>query len=560
MKRSLAIVWLVMACFGKSAAQEVINPVLSGFYPDPSICRAGNDYYLVVSSFAYYPGLPIFHSTDLVNWKPLGGALNRPEQLNLDGAGISRGLFAPSIHYHNGIFYIVCTLVDKGGNFVITATNPQGPWSNPVWLPEVDGIDPSLYFDADGKAFIVYNSVPPDNRSLYDGHRTIRINEFDPVNLKVISDNRILINGGTDISKKPVWIEAPHIIKKDGWYYLICAEGGTAYNHSEVVFRSRSLLNPFIPYDKNPILTQRHLDPKRPHPVTTAGHADFVQTPAGDWWAVFLACRPYQGDFYNTGRETFIAPVQWQSDGWPVINPGFETVQYRYPIPAAYDPVIPRLGGNYVFRDEFDAKELSRRYTFLRTVRTSWYRIHAGALHLSLLPETCRGTSNPAFIALRQPHLEGEVSTAVRFTPAGGNEKAGLLLFQNELHYYYLCLTQLDGKPHVALYKGPGNGRGEQPDSLLAAAPVRVGRKSPLYLKAEARGSTYNFLFARKPGKWESLATGVDAKFLSTQVARGFVGVMYALYATSEGRASVREAAFDWVETRSYDAVYGQQQ
>ncbi|MGZ5287187.1 MAG: family 43 glycosylhydrolase, partial [Flavisolibacter sp.] len=201
------------------------NPILSGFYPDPSICRAGDDYYIVNSSFAYFPGLPIFHSKDLVSWKQIGHAMDRPEQLNTMGAGVSRGLFAPAISYHKGVFYIVCTLIDKGGNFVITAKDPAGPWSDPVWLKEVDGIDPSLFFDEDDKAYIIYNSIPPDNVSLWDGHRTIRMYDFDYKNLKVTGEEKLVVNGGTDISKKPVWIEGPHIYNINGWYYLLCAEG-----------------------------------------------------------------------------------------------------------------------------------------------------------------------------------------------------------------------------------------------------------------------------------------------------------------------------------------------
>ena len=178
------------------------NPILTGFYPDPSICRVGNDYYLVNSSFAYYPGLPLFHSKDLVSWKQIGHAMNRPEQLDLIGAGVSRGLFAPAISYYKGIFYITCTLVDKEGNFVITAKDPAGPWSDPIWLNEVDGIDPSIFFDEDDRAYLLYNSVPPGNKSLWDGHRTIRMYEFDYKNLKVTGEQKILINGGSDISKK----------------------------------------------------------------------------------------------------------------------------------------------------------------------------------------------------------------------------------------------------------------------------------------------------------------------------------------------------------------------
>src|SRR5882757_6128492 len=209
MKKILAIIALLFISAAAIAQTTYTNPILSGFYPDPSICRVGDDYYIVNSSFAYFPGLPIFHSKDLVNWEQVGNAMDRPEQLDLKGAGVSRGLFAPTIRYNKGTFYIICTLIDKGGNFVITAKDPKGPWSNPVWLKEVNGIDPSLFFDDNSKAYVLFNSIPPNNISLHNGHRTIRMLEFDIEKLKVTGEEKLLVNGGTDMAKKPVWIEGP---------------------------------------------------------------------------------------------------------------------------------------------------------------------------------------------------------------------------------------------------------------------------------------------------------------------------------------------------------------
>ncbi|MGH7450827.1 MAG: glycoside hydrolase family 43 protein [bacterium] len=286
-----AFAFCILGCTSAALGQNserFTNPILAGFYPDPSICRAGNDYYLVTSSFSYFPGIPIFHSKDLANWKQIGHVMDRPEQLDLDGLGVSRGIFAPAIRHHAGVFYVTCTLVDKGGNFVVTSKKPEGPWSNPVWIPQINGIDPSLFFDENGKAYVVYNSIAPDDKPLYNGHRTLRMYEFDVTHLKVTGDEILLVNGGVDLSKKPIWIEAPHIFQKDGYYYLIAAEGGTADQHSEVVFRSTKVDGPYVPYERNPILTQRHLDPKRKNAITSTGHADFVETESGDWWAVFF--------------------------------------------------------------------------------------------------------------------------------------------------------------------------------------------------------------------------------------------------------------------------------
>lgn len=544
---------LILICFSiRSASQTLTNPILAGFYPDPSICQAGDDYYIVNSSFAYFPGLPIFHSKDLLNWKQIGHALDRPEQLNLDGAGVSRGLFAPAISYHKGTFYIVCTLIDKLGNFVITATDPKGPWSNPVALPQVNGIDPSLFFDDNGSSYILYNSIPPDNISIHDGHRTIRMFEFDAKNLKVTGTEKLLINGGTDMAKKPVWIEGPHIIRKDGWYYLICAEGGTGYNHSEVVFRSQNIYGPYVPYKNNPILTQRHLDPSRKDPITTTGHADFVTGPDGKWWAVFLGCRPYDGEHYNTGRETFMAPVEW-IDGWPVINPGKNEVQYSYPINAVINTKAEKFSGNYLFRDDFSKKDLNDRYCFLRTLRKQWFTISNGKLNISLQPETISGQGNPSFVGFRQPHLEGDAFVSMTFDPKAENERAGLIVFQSENHFYYLCRTMRSGKQVVQLLKGPGNNKRKEPAIVLAEVILsNLKNKASVFFRIEARKNLYNFYFAVQKKEWKLLATA-DATFLSTKTAGGFVGSIYGMYATSENTSSTNVAKFDLFEVKSVE-------
>lgn len=561
MIRALRILFLIFCILCSSLqvkAQSFTNPILSGFYPDPSICKAGDDYYIVNSSFSYYPGLPIFHSKDLLNWQLIGYAMNRPEQLNLDGAGVSRGLFAPAISYHNGTFYIVCTLIDKLGNFVITANDPKEPWSNPVALPQVNGIDPALFFDDNGKSYIVFNSIPPDNISLHNGHRTIRMFEFDAVNLKIIGQEKLLINGGTDMAKKPVWIEGPHIIKKDGWYYLLCAEGGTGYNHSEVVFRSKNVVGPYVSYEENPILTQRHLDTNRANPITTTGHADFVEDKEGNWWAVFLGCRPYEGDYYNTGRETFMAPVVWK-DGWPSFNLGSEEVKYSYPIKAVVDENAERFNRNFYFRDDFDKSNLNVRYSFLRTQRENWCNLSekSGSLSITLRPQTCNGTENPSFIGFRQSHLNGYAAVSLNFNANAENEKAGLMIFQNEQHHYYMCKSVEKGKPVLQLYKGAGGQDKKAETELLISIPINQKSSKDLCMKIEADGGKYNFYYALKKGKWILLKAGLDGKLLSTKEAGGFVGSMYAMYATSNGSPSNNKVYFRWFESKSEDTVYG---
>ena len=556
----LTLTMLISAC-SQPEQKTFTNPILMGYYPDPSICKVDSGYYLVNSSFAHFPAIPIHFSKDLVNWKQVGSVFTSVDQLDLNGFGVSRAIFAPSIRYRNGLFYVTCTVVDGGGNFVTTAKDPAGPWTDPVYLPEINGIDPSPFFDYDGKAYIVYNSDAPDYKPEYEGHRTIRINEFDPVNLKVISDNKILVNGGWDFSTKPIWIEGPHIYKIKGTYYLCAAEGGTSTNHSQVIFRSDSVMGPYEPYQGNPIMTHRDLDPARPNAITCVGHADLVQNENGDWWAVFLGCRPYEPvaeGYYNTGRETFLAPVKWVA-GWPLIDPAHEEIQYHYPYPNKPAPFADAdpTSGNFTIRDDFDKTELKKNYLFLRSPLEQWWSLteRPGSLSMKVRPETCADKTNPSFIAHRQQHLKGSIAVGLDFNAARKNEKAGLVAFQNENHYYLLCKSIKDGAPVVQLFKSNPDAD-ESLELLSEAALNNEANEASLNLKIAADGNTYSFFYSRNDSSWTPLKQGVDATFLSTRTAGGFVGVVYGMYATSLHQSSSDTAYFDWLEYIGDDDIY----
>jgi len=510
---------------------EFRNPILAGFYPDPDICRVDGTYYIVNSSFAYFPGIPVFRSNDLVNWTQVGNVIDRPSQLNYDGLGVSRGIFAPSLSHHGDTFYLVCTFVDGGGNFLMTASNPAGPWSDPVWLG-FDGIDPSLFFDDNGRAWLLNNGQPPDNRPLYDGHRAIWMQEFDPVARKLIGPREIKVNGGADIAKHPVWIEGPHLFKKDGWYYLICAEGGTAEGHSEVVFRSRSVRGPYVPGPENPILTQRTLPDSRANPVTCTGHADFVDTPGGDWWAVFLGCRPYATNFYNTGRETFMLPVTWK-DGWPTILPPGQPVPLAVRGPAGVtssDRVIVALSGNFTWRDSFDGALLAPPWVMLRRPHETWWHVGNPYPWLMMAPsrDTLSGKGNPAFIGRRLQHAHFDASTEVEMTEAAGTS-AGLVAFQNESHHYFFGMRR--AKDGSSVFVERLNGKG--PETI---ARVPVTHAAGIGLRMSGDDGVLKFEYATHGdgtdgGAWRTLAADVDATVLSTQAAGGFVGTMIGLHA-----------------------------
>lgn len=530
---------------------ELVNPILTGFYPDPSITKVGKDYYLVNSTFSYFPGIPVMHSRDLKNWKQVGNVIDRPSQMTFMGDRMTRGLFAPAIEYHNGTYYVTCTLIDHKGNFVVTAKNPAGPWSNPTFLPEVRGIDPSLYFEGD-KAYVIYNSDPPGT-PLYDGHRSIKIIELNPQTLQTVGEAKIVVNGGVDISKKPVWIEGPHLMKRGDWYYLYAAEGGTSVNHTEVVFRSKAALGPFVPYEKNPILSQRELPKDRKDPITSAGHAQFVEGPDGKTYAIFLAVRPYEGNYYNTGRETFIVPVEWK-DEWPVTVPGPNGVQYSYKanFPEVKQPGALPQSGNFAYTLTFE-KQLDPALLFLRTVDSTNFSLSkAKGLTLKLKPETVAETGNPAFIGKRQQHMYGSAETELTFSAKAANETAGLVAFQDEKHFYYFCKSVENGKPVVQLFKSTADAKAPE---LLAKAPLKAAA-GKVQLRINADGDTYSFRFSEDGKNYTLLKDKVDARFLSTQVAGGFIGCLYGMYGTSAGQLTTNTASFKWLKYEGHDPMY----
>lgn len=510
-------------------ASSVYNPILPGWYSDPSICTNGKgDYFLVTSTFTYFPGVPIFHSRDLVNWKQIGHVLDRPSQLvNMGRQHISGGIFAPAISYNpaNATYYMVTTNVGAG-NFFVKTQDPFGSWSDPIMLPEVGGIDPSFFFDDNGKAYIVNNDDAPNGKAEYPGHRTIRVQEFDVTADKTVGPRKILVNKGVHPEDKPIWIEGPHMYKINGNYFLMDAEGGTSDWHSEVIFRSDSPWGPFVPAKQNPILTQRHLDRSRPNPVTCAGHADLVQTPEGDWWCVFLACRPIGDGYENLGRETFLMPVRWTEEGFPLITEGDEVV----PMIVRREGVVrgeETTFGNFSKHEDFSAPQLGMEWMSLRAPATEFYSLEQepGYLALTCAERAASERTTPAFVCRRMQHHEFEAATRMFFEPKDRLE-AGVLLFKDERHHYFFNVQLLNDEPMICVKRIDQNGT-----SILASE--EVGDAKRFDMKVVSKGTTYDFLYSLDGGKaWKTLASEVPAKFLSTAVAGGFTGSTIGLYAT----------------------------
>ena len=545
--------------YDENDAAMIRNPVLPGFFPDPSICRVGRDFYLVNSSFAYFPGLPISHSRDLIHWQQIGNALDRPEQLPLDGAGTSRGLFAPTIRYHAGVFFIICTNIDNGGNFIVTARNPAGPWSNPFWLPSAQGIDPSLFFDDDGSVWYAGTRPVPEGPR-YSGNWEIWVQRFNIAAILNTADSTRSISGNPlegeplgvwrGVFRNSVWPEGPHIYRKGEYYYLFHAEGGTGSDHAVMVARAKTITGPWEGNPANPLLTHRHLG--RNAAIVNVGHGDLFDDPEGNWWLALLASRPYGTDgmrFSNLGRETFLVPVIWEDD-WPVASPGSGMVETWYPSPLPAAPFLPLAACEH-----FDGERLPCHWLCLRTPdrnvpekKSFTLTERPGFLRLYLLPASLRELKPVCFIGRRQQHRNWMISASVEFTPENESECAGIALMQSENFQYRLeiCLTSKSA-PELAvrLIRAAG-----MKDELLVQKTLPSGfpNRNRCILAAFAEGQRLTFLFGHTADHLSVLVANVDASILSTERAGGFVGTVLGVFATSNGIVSKNYADIDWFE------------
>jgi beta-xylosidase len=493
--------------------------VIGGFHPDPSVCRVGEDYYLVCSSFEYFPGVPLFHSRDLVNWRQIGNVLDRPGQLALpDDLPASAGIYAPTIRHHDGRFHVITTSVGGGGTFLVGAERPEGPWSDPVWI-DLPGIDPDLAWDDEGNCWCALAGVG--------------LARIDPATGKVL-EGPLPVWSGTGMQHP----EAPHLYRIGDWWYLMLAEGGTGHGHSVSIARSRSPRGPYEPAPHNPVLSHRSTD----LPVQCTGHGDLVQATDGTWWMVLLGTRPrgWFPEFHVLGRETFLVPVEWV-DGWPRVGP----VRERHPAPAAWHP-LPSPPE----RDDFDAPALAPYWISPRgrpdgswslTRRPGWLTLTATGDSLDRPGHT--------FVGRRQQHPDCRVVARVE----AGSGRAGLSVRLDEAHHYDLEVG--GGGVSVVARIGPLCQR-------IAQHPVPSG---PLTLAVDVRTDDVPPPTATAPGRPtpgvrpagpDAIAFSVegpegtvrlaelDGRYLSTQVAAGFTGRVIGMYVT-EG-----SAAFDWFDYR----------
>ncbi|WP_281635678.1 glycoside hydrolase family 43 protein [Flavobacterium marginilacus] len=517
-------------------AGEFYTPVLQGCYPDPAITRKGDDYYMVCSSFAMFPGVPIFHSKDLVNWTDLGGVLNNVNEFNPHDTGISAGVYAPGITYnpHNDTFYMIVTaFTGNMGNIIVKTKDPMKGWGSPIKL-DFGGIDPCIFFDDNGKGYIVHNDAPDKGKELYIGHRVIKVWEYDTAADKVIpGTDKIIVDGGVDLSKKPIWIEAPHLYKKDGRYYLMCAEGGTGGNHSEVIFISDSPKGPFKPSSNNPILTQRYFPKDRANKVDWAGHADLVLGPDNKYYGVFLGIRPNEKDRVNAGRETFMLPVDW-SGTFPVFENGLVPMEPKLKTPNGAENKTGKDGffpnGNFTFEENFTSNKLDYRWIGLRGPRENFISVTKKGLQINPFEVNIKEVKPTSTLFYRQQHNSFTFATTIDYKPASEKDLAGITCLQNEKFNYVFGITKKGNDTYILLE------RTEKGESKIIAS-TKIDIKKPIRLQVKATGDSYEFSYSTDGIDFKNLGGAVSGDILSTNAAGGFTGALVGLYATAANDA-----------------------
>ncbi|MGQ8336254.1 glycoside hydrolase family 43 protein [Sunxiuqinia sp. A32] len=519
-KLSLIMIFLVFRSMVYAQVDTYTNPVIRGFNPDPSICRVGEDYYAISSTSYIYPGIPIYHSRDLVHWKMIGHCLTRPEHYLLDKNNNRPEIYAGTLRYHNGIFYMITTDVSGGGNFYITASNPEGPWSDPV-LVDRPVFDPSLFFDDDGRVYYTRRGEFAD--------KDIVQAEIDIKTGKLLTPLKSISKGlvGDDT-------EGPHLFKRDGWYYLTMGEGGSRYLHMQSIARSKNPWGPFEKCPHNPVISQHN---GWWHHTAALGHADFIDDHLGNSWAVCLGQRKagYM-DFSVIGRETFLMPVEWK-DGWPYVE---EAALTKLEVHTKTLPVY--LWPEEPVREEFDSSRLALKWNLMAYPFEKLYSLSERPGYLRLLgtKEPLMQSQQVAFVGIRQTELAGEIVTSMEFEPTADNEEAGVAVYQSPECKYLVFSTLRNDKNVVCMRKIVGD-MVEESDGIVVDS-------SSILLKVVFNPDRYVFWFSDDGNQWEKLGSGLT-NLVSTDVARSFGGIFLGLYASGNGEKCKNPADFDWFDS-----------
>lgn len=536
----------------QSFGQSFSNPILPGGYPDPSICRVGDNFIMVNSSFEYFPALPIHKSKDLVNWELVGHGLNRLEQvsgqINLIDVQSNGGIHAPTIRFHNGKYHIITTTVyydekkqqATATNFIITSSNPEGPWSNPIVIKGAPGIDPDIFFDDNGRVWYTGNHQPSD--PTFDGETEIWMQELDPNSFQLKGQRFFLWRGACE----GVWAEGPHIYKKDGNYYLLIAEGGTSYNHAIMVAISDNITGPYIPNDRNPIFSSRHLS--YDNWVHSTGHGDLIELENGRWYVVMLGIRGELKRKSNMGRETFIAPVSWEREPyswkeekilWPVIAPKSGKILKNNPLIFNETLVTKET----VFVDEFNKNNMGLQWVFRRVPMENMFDLeeNPGFLRIYLTPNKLQERVRANFTGIKQTESEFSFETKMTFSPSSDNDEAGIAIVQKDNNFLSFTIKKLGDNISLELKHK------NEIETNIASKKIDFNTKIPIKLKVESFNNIYNFYYATENQKFQFFAETPADHVLSN----GYTGAHIGLYATSNGQISIGYADFDKVKYKA---------
>ena len=536
-----------------------LNPIINGGYPDPSIVRVDDDFYIVNSSFEYFPALPIHHSKDLVNWELIGYGIDRSSQgtgkVNLYDVQQQGGIHAPSIRYHNGLFYIVTTNVyspeDKSKptemvNFILTAKNPAGPWSDPYIIEGAPGIDPDIFFDDNGKVWFVgtHDTGNPNKNGIGE----IWIQELDLDNWKLKGQRHSIWRGACG----GCCVEGPHIYKQYGRYYLMVAEGGTSYNHAVMIASSENIEGPYDSNPKNPILTSRHLSNN--NWVHSTGHADLVQLKDMRWYMVSLGIRNEMDSTSNMGRETHLMPVVWEEawDNWVEVEKGrWEPVIIKWPVVAPNTGKVERNTSipflekkqniNYSFYDDFTSPKLDLQWNFRRVPRENTYELNSKnkSLKLNLSPESFELRGRYNLMGFRQKETEFEYSSSMNFKPKKNFSEAGLSIFSQDDNYINFTVKKHNNKTLLNLSVKPR----DQKLDIIKSIPLKYNEN--IILKILSKDNKYIYYYSLDDGNSFDVFTETAANLV---LCKGYIGTNLGLYASSNGYKTKEYAEFEWVK------------
>jgi len=552
-------VFFLFLIFNVYSQDTFINPIINGGYPDPSIVRVENDFYIVNSSFEYFPALPIHHSKDLVNWELIGYGIDRPSQgtgkVNLYDVQQQGGIHAPSIRYHDGLFYIVTTNVyspvDKSKptemvNFILTAKNPAGPWSDPYVIEGAPGIDPDIFFDDNGKVWFVgtHDTGNPNKNGIGE----IWIQELDLNNWKLKGQRHSIWRGACG----GCCVEGPHIYKQYGRYYLMVAEGGTSYNHAVMIASSKNIEGPYDSNPKNPILTSRHLSNN--NWVHSTGHADLVQLKDNRWYMVSLGIRNEMDSTSNMGRETHLMPVVWEEawDNWVEVEKGrWEPVIIKWPVVAPNTGKVERNTSipflekkqniNYSFYDDFTSSKLDLQWNFRRVPRENTYELNSKnkTLKLNLSPESFELRSQYNLMGFRQKETEFEYSSSMNFKPKKNLSEAGLSIFSQDDNYINFTVKKHNNKTLLNLSVKPR----DQKLDIIKSIPLKYNEN--IILKIVSKDNKYIYYYSLDDGNSFDVFTETGANLV---LCKGYIGTNLGLYASSNGYKTKEYAEFEWVK------------